>query len=417
MRCFIAVLLVSASAATACAPAVAPCTVAVSAAPGRQPAASAFDSLDVHVRKGMADWNVPGLAIGVVRNDSVLFAKGYGVREIGRPDPVDTRTLFGLLSPTKTFAAAALAMLADDGRLSLDDRVIEHLPGFRVADDALTADLRIRDLLSHRTGYEENHRLWYGLGGTTSDVASRAGELSAIAPPRTEFHYNNVMYVVAGEIIEAVSGMGWDEFIRERLLLPLGMTETTTSPASLHAYDNVSTPHARRFFGRVGSLRPIPYFDTSNVGPAGSMHTTVADMTAWLKLHVNGGVHNGQRLLSEEAVRELQKPHVPLPDAADPRIGGARAWAPLCGVVEPTSNGYGLGWFTIEFRGHPAVTHGGGINGQRSAVGLLPAQGVGVVILSNAQDTEISLALMYHVFDMFLDAPPRDWSGEYLRVR
>jgi CubicO group peptidase (beta-lactamase class C family) len=383
----------------------------------RTPTAADFDALDAYVRTALVDWNVPGLAMAVVHDDSVVFARGFGVREAGRPEPVDTRTLFGLLSPTKTFAAAALAMLADDGGLSLDDRVIDHLPAFRVADAELTAELRIRDLLSHRTGYEENHRLWYGRGGTRSEVAARTQELTAVAPPRTEFHYNNVMYVVAGEVIEAVSDQSWDEFTRQRLLLPLGMLESTTSHLPMAERENVSSPHARRFFGRVGPIRPIRYFDTSNIGPAGSMHTNVDEMTAWLRMHLNDGTFRGRRLLSPQSVRELQTMHVRLPDTTDPRIGGTRAWAPLCGVVDLETVGYGLGWFTIDFRGHRAVTHGGGINGQRSAVGLLPDRGAGVVILSNLQDTEISLALMYHVFDMFLEAEPRDWSGEYLRVR
>jgi CubicO group peptidase (beta-lactamase class C family) len=413
----VALLIGTAAALAACASAPVQCPTSAQLPPApRNPTAADFEALDAYVRQAMADWNVPGLAMAVVKDDSVVFARGFGVREAGRPEPVDTRTLFGLLSPTKTFAAAALALLADDGLLSLDDRVVDHLPAFRVADAGLTADLRIRDLLSHRTGYGENHRLWYNRGGTRSDVAARTPELRAVAPPRTEFHYNNVMYVVAGEVVEAVSGVSWDEFVSHRLLLPLGMEESTTTHLPLAARDNVSSPHARRFFGRVGAVRPIPWFDTSNIGPAGSMHTNVDEMTAWLRLHLNDGTHQGRRLLPPDAVREMQTAHVPLPDLADPRIGGAGAWAPLCGVADLAGIGYGLGWFTLDFRGQPAVVHGGGINGQRSAVGLLPDQRAGVVIFSNLQDTEISLALMYHVFDMFLEAEPRDWSALYLRA-
>jgi CubicO group peptidase (beta-lactamase class C family) len=211
--------------------------------------------------------------------------------------------------------------------------------------------------------------------------------------------------------------MSWSDFVQERLLLPLGMTESTTGPGPMAERDNVSSPHARRFFGRVGAIRPIPYFETDNIGPAGSLHSNVEEMTAWIRMHLNGGSVHGGQLLTPGAVRDLQTPHVPLPAVSDPRIGGSRAWEPLCGVVDPGSRGYGLGWFTIDFRGHRAVTHGGGINGQRSAVGLLPELGVGVVVFSNLQDTEISLALMYHVFDMFLEAERRDWNGDYLRAR
>ncbi len=404
-------LLAMALAVPACSSTKMPCPSTGEAATPRTATAADFDKLTIYVEKAMAAWHVPGLAMAVVKDDSVVFAKGFGVRELGRSEAVDTSTLFGLMSPTKSFTAVALAMLADDGRLSLDDRVIDHLPNFRVANPELTAELRIRDLLGHSTGYEENHRLWYNRGGTRSDVALRAGELRAVAPARTEFHYNNVMYVIAGEIIEAASGLSWDEFIRRRLMHPLGMIDSTTSHLPLAERENVSTPHARRFFGR-GAIRPIPYFDSSNIGPAGSIHTNAKEMTAWLRMNLNGGMYEGSRLLSAERLREIQTAQVWLPDLADPRIGGSGTWGPLCGVADQQV-GYGLGWFTLNFRGHRALIHGGGITGQRSAVGLLPDQGVGVVILSNLQDTEISLALMYYVFDLFLETQPRDWSADY----
>lgn len=410
-----ALLLALAVSLTSCA-AAQPC-VPAEAAPTGAFAAPYFAELDHYIRGAMADWDVPGLAIAVVSADSVLFARGYGLREAGRTDPVDTRTLFGLMSPTKTFTAAALAMLVEDGALRLDDRLVDHLPAFRVADPALTRELTIRDLLSHRTGYEENHRLWYGRGGTASEVAARAHELERIAPPGTEFHYNNVMYVVAGEVIEAVSGLSWDEFVRQRIFGPLDMTESTTSHRPLAQRANVAAPHARRLFNGVGSPRPIPYFDTENVGPAGSIHTNVAEAASWLQLHLNVGTHAGARLLSAASIRELQQPHVRLPRAADPRIGGDRAWGPLCGVADLDSLGYGLGWFTMQYRGRRALMHGGGINGQRSAVGQLPDQRAGVVILSNMQDTEIALALTYRVFDMLLAVEPRDWNAAYLSAR
>jgi CubicO group peptidase (beta-lactamase class C family) len=182
-------LLVSALAMAACASAPVPCTVAEPAFAPPAGNAPDYDALDVYVRAAMRDWHVPGLALAIVAGDSVAFARGFGVRRVDAPGNVDVHTSFGLLSPTKTFTAAALAMLADEGVLSLDDPVVRYLPDFRVDDDRITAALRIRDLLSHATGCEENHRLWYKQGGTTRDVAARSGELRAIAPPRTAFHY------------------------------------------------------------------------------------------------------------------------------------------------------------------------------------------------------------------------------------
>jgi CubicO group peptidase (beta-lactamase class C family) len=399
-----------------CASTPAPCPEPA-VAPAAAVAASTLDvqRLDAYVRTAMAEWNVPGLAIAVVGPDTVYLARGYGVRDVRTGEPVDTATLFGLLSPTKTITAAALGMLVDEDRIGWDDRVVEHLPGFRVADPALTAELRVRDLLSHGTGLQENHRLWYGRGGTRAEVAARATELQSVVPPRTEFHYNNLMYVVAGELVQTVSGVSWDEFVRRRIFAPLGMLRSTTTTAELEGRENVSSPHSAMVLHRVGPPRPRAYFDGDNIAPAGMVHTSVGEMIPWLQMHLNDGGHAGEALLSAGTVREMMRAQVPLPAVDDQRIGGDRAWGPLCGVADMSSRGYGLGWFTLDYRGRPAVLHGGGIRGQRSAVGLLPDDGVGVVILSNLQDTELALALTYYVFDLWLGVEPRDWSGVYRR--
>jgi CubicO group peptidase (beta-lactamase class C family) len=373
------------------------------------------DALDVHVRKAMQEWSVPGLAIAVVHGDSVWAARGYGVRRLGRPEPVDTRTLFGLLSPTKTFTATALALLVEEGRLSWDDPVVAHLPHFRVSDAEVSRELRIRDLVSNRSGYPDSPWMWYFRKHDRQELVRRLPRVDPVASPGSEFHYNNLMFVVAGEVIEAVSGLSWDEFVQQRLFEPLGMAESTTSVRALDARSNVASPHARRVFNRIGPPRGIRYFNADNIGPAGMIHTNVDEMTAWLRFHLNDGTHGTQRLLSPASVRELQQPHIHIADLEDERLGGDRALTPVRGFVG--SIAYGLGWFVTEYRDRPAVFHGGGINGQRSAVGLLPEEGVGVVILSNMQDTEIALALMYQVFDLFLDAEPRDWSAAYRAVR
>jgi CubicO group peptidase (beta-lactamase class C family) len=349
-----------------------------------------------------------------VKDDAVVFAQGYGVRRLGGGEPADAETLFGFLSPTKGLGAAAAGILVDEGRLGWDDRVVDHLFWFTVSDSSATARIRVRDLLSHGTGYEEDHRLWHGRGGTTTDVARKTDQLRAVAEPGREFHYNNVMYVVAGEVIESASGEAWNAFVRDRLFTPLGMRRSTTSVAELASRTNVASPHARRVFGRLGPVRPIDYLDVDNVGLAGSVHTTAIEAAQWLRMLLNDGEYEGRRILEPETVREMGRPQVPFPPGLDDRLGGDRAFAPLCGYVDFSSLAYGLGWFIMRYRGRHTLIHGGGINGQRSAVALLPAEGVGVVVLSNLQDTEIALALAWQALDLFLDVEPRDWSAAYL---
>jgi CubicO group peptidase (beta-lactamase class C family) len=372
------------------------------------------EALDAHVRRAMEDWEVPGLAITVVRGDSVWFSRGYGVRRVGAPEPVDTRTLFGLLSPTKTFTTTALALLVEEGRLSWDDPVVDHLPHFRVSDPEVTRELRIRDLVSNRTGYPDSPWMWYFRKHDREELVRRLPKLEPAAPPGREFHYNNLMFVAAGEVIEAVSGLSWDAFVQQRIFGPLGMAESTTSVRALDGRTNVASPHARRFFRRFGPPRPIRYLRADNIGPAGMIHTNVEEMAGWLRLHLSEGTHEGARLLSAASVRELQRPHVRVADLEDERLGGDRAFEPTRGYLG--SLDYGLGWFVTEFRGRRVVFHGGGINGQRSAVGLLPEEGIGVVILSNMQDTEIALALMFQALDAAMGAEPRDWSAAYRRA-
>jgi CubicO group peptidase (beta-lactamase class C family) len=381
---------------------------------GQQRPANA-ETLDSYIQQAMEDWDVPGLAIGVVWGDSVWFARGYGVRRLGQPEPVDTRTLFGLLSPTKTFTTTALALLVEEGRLSWDDPVVAHLPHFRVSDPTVTPELRIRDLVSNRSGYPDSPWMWHIRKHDRQELVRRLPSVDPVAPLGSEFHYNNLMFLVAGEVIEAASGLSWDEFVQRRIFEPLGMAESTTSVRALDARTNVASPHARRFSNRLGPPRPIRYFNADNIGPAGMIHTNVDEMAAWLRLHLNEGMHDGKPLLSPARIRELQQPHVAVTHLEDDRLGGDRAFEPMRGFLG--SIAYGLGWFVTDYRGQTAVFHGGGINGQRSAVGLLPEEGVGVVILSNMQDTEIALALMFQAFDLFLDVEPRNWSAAYRDAR
>lgn len=358
-----------------------------------------FSQLDSYVRGAMEQWSVPGLAIAVVRNDSTLFVRGYGVREIGTRDSVNTSTVFGLLSPTKNFTTTALAMLVEEDKLSWDDPVVRHLPDFRLSDSARTERLTIRDLVSHRSGYADPVQLWHESGLSREEVVDRLSTVEPDVPPRSKFLYDNVMYVVAGEVIEAVSGRSWEDYTQKRILSPLDMDRSAATPSALAERSNVASPHARRFFGTFGPVQPSETIRFENIAPAGAIQTTVEEMTTWLKVHLNGGKYRGNPLLEQASVRDLRKPRIGVPDE---QLG------PLSRAAD--SMAYGSGWFLLDYRGRKVAMHGGGAPGLRSYVGIMPSKNLGVVVLSNMNGTEVSQALTYYVFDLFTEVKPMDWS-------
>src|SRR5688500_6510763 len=219
---------------------------------------------DAYVEGAMRDWQVPGMAIAILKDDSVVYARGFGVRELGRPEPVDVHTSFAIASTTKAFTATAIAMLVDEGRLDWDDPVVRYLPDFQLRDPHGAGDITVRDLLSHRTGIPSADYLWFAADNTREDILHRMGFLRPGAPPRTRYQYNNNAYAVAGLVVQAVSGMTWDEFVQRRILEPLGMRETLTGHAGLDQRGNVATPHD--FVD--DSLRAIAYRVFDNIGPA-----------------------------------------------------------------------------------------------------------------------------------------------------
>src|SRR5690242_2174924 len=233
-----------------------------------------YPGLEQYVRKALAEWKVPGAAIAIVRNDSVIYAQGFGVRELGRPERVDAKTIFGIGSNSKAFTAAALEMLVDAGKMNLDAPVSTYIPGFRLSDPLASEQVVVRDLLGHRTGVARSEWAWYGSSFTRDDLARNLRYLPMAAPFRGRFVYNNVAYVTAGQVLAHVTGGTWDEFVRTRIFAPLGMTSTSTSIRDLVSASDVAWPHAETAQG----VRAIPRYDGDNVGPAGSINSTVIDM-------------------------------------------------------------------------------------------------------------------------------------------
>jgi CubicO group peptidase (beta-lactamase class C family) len=361
-------------------------------------------ALDAYIAKAVADWEVPGLAIAVVRNDSVLVAKGYGVRELGKPERVDENTVFSIASLTKSFTATAAAMLVDDGKLEWDAPARRYLPGLAFRDPYLTENVTVRDLLSHRTGLHASNMAWQLTGVTGADRAEmirRARYLEAEALFRTRLVYSNLGYLFAGEAIAAAAGMPYEEVVRQRIIGPLGLRSTTIGDAAAARAPNRAMPHAMI----NGVQRPIPWRDIDVIAAAGSVNSTAADMAQWLRFQLGDGTFAGRRLVSAGAFWEIHSPQLVIPVSQGMKSARmVEGWA-----------AYGMGWQVMDYRGHPLVWHTGNADGMPAYMAILPQDHLGVVIMVNTWSAGLIHALlMNRVLDEYLGYPPRDWSGEAL---
>lgn len=359
-----------------------------------------LDGLDAYIERSMEAWEQPGLAIAVVQGDSVIYARGFGVRTLAEPDSVDEHTLFAIASTTKAFTAAALGMLVDQGIIDWDDAAVRHLSGFRVADPFATQQITIRDMLTHRTGVSTHNNVWIAAPFDRKELVRRMRHLPQATEHRAGYRYNNLIYTAAGEVVGAAAHSTWDDFLEERIFMPLGMHRTTTRYHVAVSSTNVASPHLRV----DGVVTPVPIRNYDALGGAGSMFSSAYDMAQWVRLHLNRGTYNGLRLLSEPTIREMHRPHVNL------------------GVSQSTRNrfpdrtyfAYGLGWRLHDYAGRDVVQHTGTVNFMRSQVAMMPEEGIGVVILGNLTTSALQTALMYRVFDALLGRPDRDWSRIFL---
>lgn len=356
---------------------------------------------DAYVAKAVKDWNVPGLAIAVVKNDSVVFAKGYGVRTIGSHDRVDTHTLFANASTTKAFTSLAIEMLAADGRVHVDAPVTTYLPWFQLYDPYVTREVTVRDLLTHRTGLPEADFLWYGAGNTLAEIVRRLRYVKPETSLRTHFTYENDTYAAAGLVVQQVTGESWERFDKQRIFDPLGMHETYTNTADAAAQSNIATPH----YVVDDTTRAVPRLATDNIGPAGAMYSSVSDMAKWMRFLLDSARVNDTRLLDSAHFNELFRPQM---------LVGDDGFYPTARLTHPHFTGYGLGWFIEDYRGEYVVFHTGSIDGFVAIVGLIPDRKLGVVVFANVDHTEVRHALMYTVFDRYIGGGTHDWSAEML---
>lgn len=354
---------------------------------------------DAYVARGLQTLNTPGVAIAVVKDGKVLFAKGYGVRAIGTKAPVDAHTLFQIASNTKAFTTAALAMLVDEGKLAWDDPVTAHLAGFQLSDPYVTREFTVRDLVTHRSGLGlgAGDLLWFHSNYSRSEIAYRIRFAKPVSSFRAQYAYDNVLYIVAGEVVAAAAGASWDDFVQRRIFGPLGMTESGTSTAFFASSANAAVPYAVE----DGRLQVVPLDSVDNISPAGGVASNVTDLAKWLLCRLDSGRYAGGRLFSEHQAREMWSGQTILPIADPP---------PPLAALRPDFAEYGLGWRLRDYQGRKTVSHTGGLAGMSSQVTLVPAEKLGIVILTNSE-ADLMTALTYRLLDDLLMAPrPRtDW--------
>jgi CubicO group peptidase (beta-lactamase class C family) len=359
-----------------------------------QPPAFVTDSLDRYVARGLADWQIPGLAVAVVKDGKVALIKGYGVREAGKPDRVDEKTLFMIGSNTKAFTATALALLESEKKLSLDDKVRKWLPAFTLHDTLAAREANLRDLLSHRVGMKtfQGDFMYWTSDMTRREVMQKFGALPPAYGFRSRFGYCNAAFLVAGEVIPAAAGVPWETFVKERILKPLGMDRTRMLAAELAGEGNLAASHTLV----QGKLTKIPHPLIDNLAPAGSMSSSAREMTHWLRMQLDSGRFGGRQVVPFEALQSTRTAHTIVssqPSSLFPRH----------------FNLYGLGWFLQDYAGRRVITHSGGVNGFVTLTAVVPEEGLGIVVLTNTDANAFYQALYYQLLDAYLGRPYRDY--------
>ncbi|HUR93533.1 MAG TPA: serine hydrolase [Gemmatimonadales bacterium] len=369
-----------------------------------QKAAAPPPGFDAYVANVLKTFSVPGVAIAIVKDGRVVLARGYGVRRLGDATPVDARTQFGIASNTKVFTATALAMLVEEGKVEWDAPVIRYLPWFAMYDPYVTRELTVRDLLVHRSGLGlgAGDLLWWP--PSTYDRKEIARRLRFIKPAtsfRSAYAYDNVLYLVAGEVIEAVSSQTWEEFVHTRILERVGMSHSDVNHSAAGKAGNVATPHAEV----NDTVRPVAPFLSDNTNPAGGIVSGAEDMAKWVMVQLDSGrVADGSRLISPESIRQIWREVTPEP-ISDAPAGLSH--------LRPNINGYALGLETKDYRGKLLLTHTGGLPGYLSRVAMLPELRVGVVVLTNQESGYAFNSIAYRVLDHYLGVKAPDYVGLY----
>jgi CubicO group peptidase (beta-lactamase class C family) len=370
--------------------------IALSSAAAQEP----FPGLEAYIAKAVQASKIPGIGVAIVRNDSVLYTKGFGVLAAGSTTPVNDETLFEIGSSSKSFTATLVAMMVTDGKMRYDDRIARYLPDLKLYDPVASAELTVRDALTHRAGLSRGELIWLGSGATRAEVLYRVRFLKPQSPFRSRYSYQNIMVLAAGEAAGKAAGTSWDDLVKQRIFVPLGMRSTVSTMIGVPTR-NFATPHGMA----RDSVYAKPHSNMDNIGPAGSIISNARDMAQWLRFQLGDGVYNGKRLVSSVALRETHTPQIVMGGGGG--RGGASDSVPLTHFST-----YGMGWIVEDYRKELVWQHGGNTDGMTTAMGVMPEQKFGVVVLSSMASAQLPAQLMRYIFDRQLNATPRDLAAD-----
>jgi CubicO group peptidase (beta-lactamase class C family) len=354
--------------------------------------------IDSVVAQVLTTFDVPGIAVAVVKDDKIIHAKGYGVRSLRTKIKMDENTLFGVASNSKAFTAAALGMLVDEGKIKWDDKVTDYLPEFKMYNPYVTDEFTIKDLLTHRSGLglgAGDLMMWPDSNNfTKKDIIHNLRYLKPVSSFRTKYDYDNNLYIVAGEVVERASGMSWESFIENRIMKPLKMTQSAASISRLKDKSNKVDPHAPV----NGVVQPIKIDWSETANAAGGIYSNVTDMSKWIIMQMNNGKYGDsltQKLFSEAVHHEMWSPQTIIPAFTAPPYNTHFA-------------SYGLGWFLSDVKGYKQVTHTGGLAGIVTQVTLLPEMKLGIIVLTNQQSGAAFSAITNTIKDSYLGVTGMD---------
>ncbi len=357
------------------------------------------DSLDLFVEREMAAWQIPGVAVLVVKDGEVIVQKGYGLLEEGKPEKVNENTLFMIASNTKAFTGTALAMLDVEGKCSLDDRVQQYLPGFTMKDPWVAQHVTLTDVMSHRLGMEtfQGDFMYWESDLSSEEVMAKFGKLTPMYDFRAKWGYCNAGFLIAGECLEKIEGITWEQFIRDRIVKPLEMNRTLVMTAEIDRADNLASAHTMV----DGQLQVIPHCKIDNIAPAASISSSVNDLSHWLIALLDSGKYNGMQVIPFMAIKKAQTPRSFIRPGRHPFNASHYSL-------------YGLGWDLRDYEGREIVSHTGGVDGFVTSVSLMPEEDLGIVVLTNTDHNGFYEALKWEIIDAYLGMPYRNYSQFYL---
>lgn len=363
---------------------------------------SKIKEFDTYIEQSRNLYQVPGLAVAVVKDGKVIFKKGYGVREVGTSNIVDTQTLFACASTTKAMTATCMGMLVDEGKVKWDDPVINYLPDFQLYDPYVTRELKIRDLFTHNSGVGNADFLWDIMDISSDQILAKMKMVKPSYSLRSSFIYQNIFYLYAGKVIEKVSGQPWEEFVQKRIFQPLGMTRTYPM---LKMVNDPNQSHSHYWIDN--KVTAIERSNADAIGPAGSVWSCADDMSKWALCMLDSSKYTGGRLVKPSTWIEMFKPQVMVTPGQ---------FYPTAQLTKPNWMTYGLGWFQQDYNGKKINFHTGSLAGETAIHGQLPDSKLAIYVFGNYDHAEVRHALMFKAFDLFALGGNRDWSGDFFTL-